>query len=321
MNILILGCGQIGSRHIESLAKSRNKLTIYAIDKSDESIIRTKKIFNNAIKQSKQVNLVIKQNIAEVQDKIDLVIIASNSTERPKLIRGVLDNLNPNHIILEKILFRKIEDYKKFEKIFQNINTKIWVNQYMGYEFSFLSEFVNVNDKLKMKVYGNWGLCCNSVHFIEIFHYLCGRIPLKIKKHSLSDILKDSKRKDYYELYGKIKFTSSKSDELVLECNPDVPENIIKIDLYSDSKQLKDIWVDEYHNYEIKSKDDYLQERYYVRRQSERTLEIVESLMNKNSCNLPTYEHSAYHHLLILKLFKDKFEQLGIDTRKGIPIT
>ena len=113
-----------------SLAKSRNKLTIYAIDKSDESIIRTKKIFNNAIKQSKQVNLVIKQNIAEVQDKIDLVIIASNSTERPKLIRGVLDNLNPNHIILEKILFRKIEDYKKFEKIFQNINTKIWVNQY-----------------------------------------------------------------------------------------------------------------------------------------------------------------------------------------------
>ena len=43
MNILILGCGQIGSRHIESLAKSRNKLTIYAIDKSDESIIRTKR--------------------------------------------------------------------------------------------------------------------------------------------------------------------------------------------------------------------------------------------------------------------------------------
>ena len=115
---------QIGSRHIESLAKSRNKLTIYAIDKSDESIIRTKKIFNNAIKQSKQVNLVIKQNIAEVQDKIDLVIIASNSTERPKLIRGVLDNLNPNHIILEKILFRKIEDYKKFEKIFQKIIQK-----------------------------------------------------------------------------------------------------------------------------------------------------------------------------------------------------
>ena len=51
----------------------------------------------------------------------------------------------------------------------------------MGYEFSFLSEFVNVNDKLKMKVYGNWGLCCNSVHFIEIFHYLCGRIHLKLK--------------------------------------------------------------------------------------------------------------------------------------------
>ena len=64
-----------------------------------------------------------------------------------------------------------------------------------------------------------------------------------------------------------------------------------------------------------------MQERYYVRRQRERTLESVVSLMNKNSCNLPTYEHSAYHHLLILKLFKDKFEQLGIDTRKGIPIT
>ena len=47
MNILVLGCGQIGSRHIQSLAESKHGLRLYAADKSDDSLVRVQNIFNN----------------------------------------------------------------------------------------------------------------------------------------------------------------------------------------------------------------------------------------------------------------------------------
>tara|TARA_A100001234_G_C12621756_1_gene384133 strand:- start:808 stop:1773 length:966 start_codon:yes stop_codon:yes gene_type:complete len=321
MNILVLGCGKIGSRHVQSLAESKHGLQLYAVDNSNASLEKVQKIFNNVPSKNMETNLIATKDISKIKDKIDIVIIASNSKERSKLIKSVINNFNPMHIILEKVLFNKISDYKKFEELFNQINTKVWVNQYMGYEFSFLSKYFGSNEKFKMKVSGNWGLCCNSVHFIEIFHHLCNRAPLNLKEYSFSDDYIKSKREGYYELFGTIKIASSLNSELILECEPSVPENVINIDATSDSHELKDVWVDEHHNCVIKNGNKSSSDRYYVRRQSERTLEIIESLIRNDYCKLPSYNYSSYHHLLILNLFKKKFNELGVDIKEGIPIT
>ena len=321
MNILVLGCGRIGSRHIQSLAKSKDEIKLYAADSSDDSLDKVNEIFNSVSSKNIETKLFLIKDITKIRDKIDIVIVASNSKERSKLIKSVLKNFNPIHIILEKVLFNKINDYKNFDDIFNKISTKVWVNQYMGYEFSFLSKYLNVNKKFKMRVSGNWGLCCNSVHFIEIFHHLCDRTELILKDSSLHDECINSKREGYYELFGKIIISSSQHNELILDCSPNVPENVINIEVETDSFQLKDVWVDEHHNCIFKKGNKILKERYYVRRQSERTLEIIESLLEYDECKLPLYHLSSYHHLLILNLFKKKFNKLGIDTSKGIPIT
>ena len=322
MNILVLGCGKIGSRHIQSLAESKHGLRLHAADKSDDSLVRVQNIFNNVSHKNKQTKLIITKDISKIKDQVDIVIIASNSNVRAKLIQSVLDNLNPRHIILEKVLFSKSDDYKRFEKIFEQINAKVWVNQYMGYEFSFLSKYINTNDKFDMKVSGNWGLCCNSVHFIEIFHHLCGRLPLNFIDCSFSDHYEKSKRDGYYELFGTIKIASSQNHELILDCNPNEDESIKILEINTESYKLKDIWVSEHHNCNYITKDgENFSERHYSRRQSERTLEIVESLMKNDNCNLPLYSYSSYHHLLILDEFKKKFIQLGIDVNDGVPIT
>jgi hypothetical protein len=322
MNILVLGCGQIGSRHIQSLAAAQHRLKIFAADNSDDSLIRTKTIFDNVVDKNRDIKLIITKDISEIKDQIDIVIIASNARERSKLITNVLDNLNPMHIILEKVLFNKIDDYKRFENIFEQRNIKVWVNQYMGYEFKFLSKYLNTNEKFHMKVSGNWGLCCNSVHFIEIFHLLCGRLSLNIQDYTLSNEYKKSKRDGYYELFGEINIGSSQSNKLTLECNPEEVELVKIIEINSESYELKDVWADEHHNCNIITKDGKtFSERHYSRRQSERTLEVIESLIKTNSCNLPSYRHSSYHHLLIMNQFKNKFIELGVDINNGVPIT
>jgi len=322
MNILVIGCGQIGSRHIQSLATARYGLTLFASDKSNDSLQKTQVIFDETKDKHKDTKLIITKNIAEITVDLDVVIIASNSRERAKLIKIVLGNFSPKHIILEKVLFNKLTDYQYFDNIFEKINTKVWVNQYMGYEFSFLPKHFNADEKFHMKVSGNWGLCCNSVHFIEIFHHLCGRIPLKLKDCTLRNEYKKSKRDGYYELFGAVNIGSSQSHKLTLECNPEEPELIKNIEIISGSRKLKDVWVDEYHNCNIIEKDGKTSsERHYSRRQSERTLEIVNSLMENGSCDLPSYHYSSYHHLLILDQFKKKFFDLGIDVTNEIPVT
>ena len=321
MDILVIGCGQVGSRHIQSLASAKFGVVIYALDNSDESLQKAKIIFNKVENKHKYTKLIIVKKLVDILTNIDMAIVASNSNVRAQLILSVLDKFTPKHIILEKVLFNKIADYKKFEEIFNKINTKVWVNQYMGYEFSFLSKHFNSNDNFHMKVSGNWGLCCNSVHYIEIFHHLCGRIPINLKSYSFETEYKKSKRDGYFELFGTIDIVSSKSQRLTLECSPEKPELVKNIEIMTDSKKLIDTWVDEYHNCNFIDSGVTLTERHYSRRQSERTLDLVVSLKDYDSCSLPSYQQSSFHHLLILEQFRNKFFDLGIDATDEIPIT
>lgn len=322
MNILLVGCGKIGSRHIQSIAGSKRSINLFCLDTSNESLINSQKIYDAVEPKNKNSKLIITQEITEIRENIEIVIVASNSSERAEIIDAVLSNFKPKHLLLEKVLFNKISDYEKYDKIFKNTEMKVWVNQYMGYEFEFLREHINLNERFTMTVYGNWGLCCNSVHFIEIFHYLCRRTPLSMKQFDFTDIYEKSKRDGYYELFGEIVINSINSQKLILNCNPEEPKNIINIDIDTKSNKLCDVWVDEHHNCVTTNiNGEVFNARYYNRRQSERTLELIESLIKYDKCNLPTYDYSAYHHLLILKTLEKKFIDLGIDISRGVPIT
>lgn len=321
MYVLVMGCGQIGSRHIQSLASATFGIVIYALDNSDESLQKAKIIFSKVENKNKYTKLIIVKKLADISTNIDVAIVASNSNERAHLILSVLDKFTPKHMILEKILFNNTEYYKKFEAIFNKINTKVWVNQYMGYEFSFLSKYFNSEEKFHMKVSGNWGLCCNSVHFIEIFHFLIRRIPIALESFVFESEFVKSKRDGYFELYGSFNIVSSKNHQLSLVSSSESPEGIINIEIISDTIKLVDIWVDEHHNCNIVHAGDKLKERHYSRRQSERTLDLIVSLREYDKCSLPTYKQSCLHHLLILEQLKNKFIDVGIDASVEIPIT
>ena len=321
MNILVIGCGQIGSRHIQSLANAKFGVLIYALDKSDESLRKARLLFEQVKCRHKNTKLIVIRRLVEILVEIDVAIIASNSRERAALVSALLDKVVPKHIILEKVLFSRMTDYTKFEKIFDSVNTKVWVNQYMGYEFSFLSKYFKSGENFHMKVSGNWGLCCNSVHFIEIFHHLCGRLTLKLVSSAFASEYKKSKRDGYLELSGSIEICSSAKHRLTLDCDFQSDETVIDIEICSENKKLMDVWANEYHTCTFTDRLSSSTRRYYSRRQSERTLDLVVSLRDRGECNLPNYQQSSGHHLLVLEQFKEKFLALGLDISQDIPVS
>ena len=295
-------------------------LSIYAFDKSEHSLGKSKELFDQARKLSETRFIAVVNKLSQIEGDVDVAIIASSSRERGALIDALLEVVVPKHIILEKVLFNRVVEYQKYASVFERIRCQVWVKQYMGFEFSFLSSAFAPEESLDMRVSGNWGLCCNSTHFIEIFHHLCGRSPLRFNELFPGSSI-SSKRDGYFELAGRIEISSPAQQRLTLDCDFQRDEKLINIEITSKHRKLIDIWVDEYHNCTLIDGSSSSKARYYSRRQSERTLDLIVALRDRGECNLPSYEQSAAHHLLVLEHFKDKFSLLGLDVSHGIPIT
>ena len=116
MNISIIGCGQIGFRHFQSILELKNNHHIFLIDKSLSSINKCKEYFESNKKRKKIVSF--HTDIESITEKLEIVIIATNSFQRREEIEKVLKLHNPKHIILEKFLFPKLSDYKYCDNLF-----------------------------------------------------------------------------------------------------------------------------------------------------------------------------------------------------------
>ena len=64
-----------------------------------------------------------------------------------------------------------------------------------------------------------------------------------------------------------------------------------------------------------------IHKKYDLFLQSNFTHRIIEEIIEKNSCKLPTLDRAIYHHNLFYPLFKNFFQEKGVDLSEGIPIT
>ena len=124
--IAVVGSGEIGSRHLQGLAKSKNKLSLYVVDSNNDSLELSKKRYNeipNSLNDIKFLN-----NISLLPSAIDIGIISTTSIHRKQLIESLLKISSIKYMILEKIVFQNVEDFDTVVKLFSKNNTKSWVN-------------------------------------------------------------------------------------------------------------------------------------------------------------------------------------------------
>ena len=103
LNILIIGCGNIGKRHLFSLLNSNLKIkfNIQVLEKNTKNIQISKKIntdFSNYIKKYSQICR-----------STNIVICFIKPYNRNQILRKPLKYFNPKHITLEKIEFKRMK--------------------------------------------------------------------------------------------------------------------------------------------------------------------------------------------------------------------
>ena len=122
---------------------------------------------------------------------------------------------------MEKILFSKINEFQKYKKLIENYKFNCWVNCLNRvFKISRKIKFENKNNQLKnVTVLGNdWGLGCNFIHFLDLTYFLNKEKKISKVKTNIAKIVK-SKRKGFYEFYGKIIIYFENSKTLTLQSN------------------------------------------------------------------------------------------------------
>ncbi|MFI5203715.1 MAG: Gfo/Idh/MocA family oxidoreductase [Flavobacteriales bacterium] len=317
-NIVIIGCGNIGARHLQAFATTTENMDIWVIDPKPESIENAKKLWADAIASHTGCKANVQFNLSTelLPENIFLAIIATNSDARYKALSGLLLKSKPTHVILEKFLFQTSQEFEDTSTLLkQHAITSAYVNcpRRLFEAYSGLYTILKRGQSITMSVTGNsWGMASNSIHFIDLFQMLIGdeKITHCRFNQSPDTLITASKRGGFIEVNGQCEARGSSGSVLTLNCGTNDFDGI-EITIGQGETVL--------HVLEkagkIKISSNGKTSEFIMPYQSQLTHTYYSALKNAEKFRLVSYKESTQHHLL----FISAIEKLVADKNYSLP--
>ncbi len=322
--VLILGAGNIGSRHLQSLARSTIPLEITVVDPSFEALKTSKERFDEATKQKSISKPHYYKALNELSEEFDVGIVATNSDVRRRVVEEFLERCKAKYLLLEKVAFQNSNDFEHVIKLLRSKNVKAWVNlprRVIPFYWE-LKKMVTPHEQVFYTVQGGeWGLACNAIHFIDCLCFLIEETDYAVSCNNLDEGLKDSKRKGFVEFTGSLHCYFRNGSELNLisqsgSTSPPLTTILTKsvLCMVEEEKGMARMSKKEkgWEWEEIKFKWSY---------QSELTHKVVEEIIATGECGLPSIEESYLIHKPLLNSFIAHLERMTGKKYSSCPIT
>lgn len=308
--IALIGIGGIGKWHLQSLLTLAEEKIIYGV----EPDLKTRTILEHTYYGRVEVKLV--SSIEQLPSRIDIAIIATNSAVRRNVFEQLVKKSDCKNVIFEKVLFQKVDDYYAVKEILVKRGINAWVNcarrEWPGYIM--LHEWLRDREIISFSVKGGqWGLACNGIHMLDLITYLSGNIIESIDTSKLKDVIIESKRKGYYEIFGTLEGKGAKCGLCELTCAEEPLPCIIDIvfkDMIISVFEEQNIYRISYADNEWHTEEHELGVKY----QSELTAKVVEQILNKGICRLPDYNEAMAEHIVFIKALTVFFEKHGMES-------
>lgn len=320
-----MGCGEIGSRHLQALAKMEIPVRIWAIDPNSISLKTAKTRFEEIPKNENIQSIKFESEIPKNLGNMDLCIISTTSKIRFFVFKQIIEKVFCKNIIFEKILFQKEEQFTEAAKIIEDKKIKCWVNNFRREEeyWGKIKEyFVN---KGNFKLYygkSDWRLCTNAIHIMDLIEWLSNEKIVELDGSSLDNKIYESKRSGFIELTGKIIGKTSNKGTFEMHAIKDIQDNEVEFEI---SNQDTRLFVNEAKGEGIlmRKKNNWEPEkhRFQIRFQSDRTQETSKLILETGNCNLPTFNESADTHKPLLRSMIKHLNKISDSKYDSCPIT
>ena len=267
IKVCILGVGGIGRHHLRS-----------SIEKGFDCIGVDP--FSNI-----EPNCIWLKSIEGVLDhKVDLFVISTSASLHFEYIKFIEENFFGVKIIVEKPLFTSRQQYCDFEEILKTSSNDYFINLPFSHNEILSQTKFKLGRVLTYSSKGtNWGLTCNLLHDISILSHFTEIKNIKIT--NIKTLVKaefESKRKNYFEIYGQLSFRA-KNIDISLE-SYEAKETLKTTKIIFDNGE---ILIDHDNNIVIKSGGEkIIDTEFSTPRASDTTGNVIESIM-KNKVTLP----------------------------------
>jgi len=308
--IIIVGAGQIGSRHLQALAGVNNLLDIVVVDPVSNSLAMAKERFESMPRW--QCHKVTYTNaVPSNNSSFDIAIIATNSNKRREALESLLAKATVCYCILEKLLFQKKSDYNAVGKFLKKSGTKVWVNCMMrGMPFYYAIKKEIKNKKIFYYVNRtDTGLATSTIHYLDHMAFLTDCLDYTIDTSAVDPKSIASKRNGFFDLTGTVhvkfkngstlvfgNYSKDRTPPEVIIYSPDVHYIVREAEQKAWVSLKKENWTWK----EIPAP---------ILFQSSMTTRLVEELLKKGTCPLVTYADAAKLHLPILDAYLAVFNR------------
>jgi len=181
LNILVVGAGQIGSRHLQALAAMPSVATVAAVDPSTASRDIALSRWKDVVGHDRKL-LRFAQSLAELENTdFDLAIIATSAPGRLEILRQVVA-LGVRRVLSEKLLFQSVGELDAAVTLIADHGVRLYPN----YVYRFVSPWLQVSQHLTDKSFamdvraGDIGLATNLPHWLDIFQFVSGAPVIEV---------------------------------------------------------------------------------------------------------------------------------------------
>lgn len=292
---LLIGCGNIGFRHLQALCASNmaDDIDLSVIEPNADHHTRiTDELARAPVGQSRLLSV-----LPVVREHFDLVIIATNADVRRRVFDDLADNHDFAAIIFEKILFQRIADLDAVGARLDGVAAYVNCGRrgFPGYQM--LRETLDGDRPVDYTVTGqHYALASNAIHFLDIAACLNKSPLVSLDASGLDAAGAESKRAGYVEIFGTLRGRLANGANVSLTCTPG---DTLSLDIRVTGADLVGE-VDEASGKAALMRDGMAHDLIFETRHVSGMPYLYETLLQGQTCLLPTYAESAGQHRLLL---------------------
>jgi len=324
--VLVVGCGQLGSRHLQAAASLNGIDEIHIFDPNPDSLNMGKRRLEEISDLNQKISFKWFNELKEVPAGGDLCVVATQAKGRPALIKQIARELSYKKFLIEKIVAQSAGEYQDLIDFCRSNKISVWVNcktrVYCIHKY--IKSKLNPQEPIVFTdIGGNHGLGNNGTHTVDLFVFYDEAKKVKSGEHRIDSILHPSKRgKEVFDLSGSLFGFTDKGSQLfvsfaVEHSNPGL------ISIISKSGRFV---VDHFQKfaYESYSDDEGQWHRIPIDEDwdvSAMSKTFISDILLKGSCELPTLECCFPAHEFIIEGLLPHFNRLLSVEADHCPIT
>lgn len=323
-NIIIIGAGQLGSRHLQGVLKyAKEPLCIFVSDPSDEAL-QTSKERAAEIEHAHELHFIKHSN--QFPTTAEVAIVATNSNVRELVTSDLLEKTSLKYIILEKVLFQDIAAYDRVQDLISKYPTQVYVNhpRRLTPTYVALAEKISaIGGRSFFSIVGeNWDLGCNALHMIDLFAFLSHSAVKSISTEGIDTAILESKRQGYVEFTGTITGLMENNDAFSITSLPGERGPLTLQIATNGNRWLVQeggtktvLHLEAANNFAVKQHD------FFQDFQSNLTTQVIADLLENTSCGLSTYDEAAHTHKVFITALLKKYNSITNLNEIKCPIT